>query len=178
MESVVRPRLNDCHGILLLQDKVDFAIPFLDEDIPLYVDPFLMWKSPSQMDNGLHDSIIQNFNQLGHLVSHGKEKEATELLIGLSECEAVGLGTSKTRKGNRIGEKVANDILRLFCDIPQLKTNGFTHIEEVQLLVGQIAKDRISDITCNLISSFLIDYTIQRCEEHKIPMEQVTIESV
>lgn len=33
MESIVRPRLNDYHGILLLQDKVDFAIPFLDEDI-------------------------------------------------------------------------------------------------------------------------------------------------
>lgn len=178
MESIVRPRLNDYHGILLLQDKVDFAIPFLDEDIPLYVDPFLLWKSPSQMDNGLHDSIIQNFNQLGYMVNHGKEKEATELLIGLSECEAVGLGTSKTRKGNRIGEKVANDILKLFGDIPQLKTNGFTHIEEVQLLVGQIAKDRISDIACNLISSFLIDYTKQRCEECKIPMEQVTIESV
>lgn len=40
MENIVRPRLNDYHGILLLQDKVDFVIPFLDEDIPLYVDPF------------------------------------------------------------------------------------------------------------------------------------------
>ena len=56
IEVLVRPRLNDYHGILMLQDKVDFAIPFLDEDIPLYVDPFLLWKSPSQMDNGLHDS--------------------------------------------------------------------------------------------------------------------------
>lgn len=51
IEVLVRPRLNDYHGILMLQDKVDFAIPFLDEDIPLYVDPFLLWKSPSQMDN-------------------------------------------------------------------------------------------------------------------------------
>ena len=76
MENIVRPRLNDYYGILLLQDKVDFAIPFLDEDIPLYVDPFLLWKSPSQMDNGLHDSIIQNFNHLGYLVKQGKEKDA------------------------------------------------------------------------------------------------------
>ena len=178
MDSIVRPRLNDYHGILLLQDKVDFAIPFLDEDIPLYVDPFLLWKSPSQMDNGLHDLVIQNFNHLGYLVNQGKGNEASDMLIGLSECEAVGLGTSKTRRGNRIGKKVANDILKLFSDIPQLKTNGFTHIEEVQLLVGQVAKDRISDITCNLISSFLIDYTIQRCEENNIPMEQVIIESI
>ena len=41
MDAIVRPRLNDYHGIFLLQDKVDYAIPFIDEDIPLYVDPFL-----------------------------------------------------------------------------------------------------------------------------------------
>lgn len=27
MVNIVRPRLNDYHGILMLQDKVDFAIP-------------------------------------------------------------------------------------------------------------------------------------------------------
>lgn len=88
--------MNDFYGIPLLQDKVDFAIPFLDEDIPLYVDPFLLWKSPSLMDNGLHDSMIQSFNYLGYLMNHGKEKEAVELVIALSECDAVGLGSSKT----------------------------------------------------------------------------------
>lgn len=31
------------HRILQLQDKVDFVILFLDEDIPLYVDSFLLW---------------------------------------------------------------------------------------------------------------------------------------
>ena len=77
IEVLVRPRLNDYHGILMLQDKVDFAIPFLDEDIPLYVDPFLLWKSPSQMDNGLHDSIIQSFNHLGFLVNKGNYQDAS-----------------------------------------------------------------------------------------------------
>ena len=48
------------HRILQLQDKVDFVIPFLDEDIPLYVDSFLLWIL-SQMDNRVHDLIIQNF---------------------------------------------------------------------------------------------------------------------
>lgn len=115
---------------------------------------------------------------MGYLVNKGRNRDAADLLISLSECDAVGLGTSKTRKGSRIGDKVANDVLSLFKNIPQLKTAGFSHIEEIQLLVGQVAKDRVSDIACNLISSFLIDYTIQRCEENKIPMEQVTMESV
>ena len=91
---IVRPRLNDYHNILLLQKDVDFAIPFIDEDIPLYVDPFLLWKSPSMMDNGLHSSLIDSFNYLGFLINHGKEAEALSVLMLASECEEVGLGTS------------------------------------------------------------------------------------
>ncbi len=57
---LVRPRLTDHFGIALRQEEIDFAIPFLDEDIPLYVDPFLLWKSPSQQDNALHTAITNS----------------------------------------------------------------------------------------------------------------------
>ena len=51
-DLIVRPRLNDFYGIYLCQSEVDFAIPFLDEDIPLYIDPFRLWQSPAYQDNG------------------------------------------------------------------------------------------------------------------------------
>ena len=173
MDTIVRPRLNDYHGILLLQDKVDYAIPFINEDIPLYVDPFLLWKSPSQMDNGIHSTILDSFNNFGYLSGNGRREEAIQQLIIASECDAVGLGSSKNRKGRRIGERTANEIISLFERIPQLKTNGFSHIEEIQLLVDKIAKDRISDIACNFMSSFLVDYTQQNCLDSGIPMDLV-----
>jgi hypothetical protein len=43
------------------QAELDFAIPFFDEDIPLYLDPFLLWRSPSQQDQALHTSLINAF---------------------------------------------------------------------------------------------------------------------
>lgn len=64
--ALIRPRLNDFHNLPFTQDEVDFAIPFLDEDIPLYVDPFLLWKSPSLQDNSLHTAIVNSFNHIGH----------------------------------------------------------------------------------------------------------------
>jgi len=173
--SIIRPRLNDFHNIPLIQEDVDFAIPFLDEDIPLYVDPFLLWKSPSMQDNSLHLQITNCFNNLGYLINSGKETEAIELLIQGSECDEVGLGNSKTKKGKRIGKKIATNILSQFKKIPQLQKNGFVHFEEIQLLVDNFSKDRVSDIACNYIQSFLVDFTIEQCEEYGIPIEKVNL---
>lgn len=153
------------------QEDVDFAIPFLDEDIPLYVDPFLLWKLPSMQDNSLHTSVVSSFNNLGSMFTSGKEKEAIHTLVMLTECTEVGLGNSKTKNGKKVSEKTAISVLKLFSSIPQIHRNGFEHFEEIQLLVNDISKDRISDITCSIIKSFLVDFTIQQCEKYKIPIE-------
>ena len=167
---IVRPRLSDYYNIPLLQSEVDFAIPFMDEDIPLYVDPFLMWKSPSQMDNMLHVGIMHSFNSLGQMFLNGQIEHAVNNLIYLSECDEVGLGTSKTRKGRPISRETAIGILELYKNIPQIGQYGLRHLGQIQLLVDNIAKDRICDSSCSLIKSFLIDYTIDQCKRYKIPM--------
>ena len=172
---IIRPRLNDYHGLLFTQEEVDFAIPFLDEDIPLYLDPFLLWKSPSQMDNSLHSTITNSFNFLGWLYLK-KEKEATEILRELSECDEVGLGNSKTKQGKKIGDKFANLILSSFKNIPQIQEHGVTHFEVLQLLIEDFSKDRVSDISCNFIKSFLMDYTIYQSKKYGIPRESVDIQ--
>lgn len=167
---IIRPRLNDFYDLPFTQSEVDFVIPFLDEDIPFYVDPFLLWKSPSMQDNSLHTAMVNSFNHLGVLVNAGREVEALQILVSLSECREVGLGVSKTKRGARISVKTAEGILSLFRSIPQLVTHGFTHLEEIQLLVDNVARDRISDIACNFMKSFLIDYTIEQCEQRGIPL--------
>lgn len=172
---IIRPRLSDYYGIPLLQAEVDFAIPFMDEDIPLYVDPFLLWKSPSQMDNMLHGGILSSFNNLGSMYLDGEQQTAIDNLVFLSECDEVGLGLSKTRKGHPISTDTAKEILDLFKMIPQVRQYGFKHIEQIQLLVDQISKDRISDIACSLMKSFLIDYTIDICQKLGLPIQTVVV---
>lgn len=174
--ALARPRLTDHFGIACAQVDVDFAIPFLDEDIPLYVDPFLLWKSPSYQDKSLHNSILNSFNHFGYLVSKGNQTDAREQLIIASECDEVGLGVSTTRKGKRIGKSKSDEVLELFRQIPKIKKCGFTHFEEIQFFVDGISQDRISDFSCNLMKSFLIDFTMDQCEKHKIPMADTTIE--
>jgi len=174
--ALIKPRLNDYYNLPFTQEEVDFAIPFLDEDIPLYLDPFLLWKSPSQQDNALHTAITNSFNHLGHLTNTGKENEAVEKLIKTSECYEVGLGDSRKRIGKPIGKKLALEIVALFKGIPQVNKSGFVHFEEVQLFVDQFSKDRVSDIACSFIKSFLIDFTIDQCNKVGIPMNKTKLE--
>ncbi len=171
---IVRPRLTDYHGILLPQSEADFAIPFLDEDIPLYLDPFLLWRSPSQQDNALHTALINSFNHLGYLEKQGQHNQAVEILTALSECDEVGFGHSHIREGRRIGPATASEILEIFRSVPDYEKRGFIHFEEIQFFVDHISKDRISDIACNLLKSFLIDYTIQQCQTYRIPTNKVS----
>lgn len=176
--TLIRPRLTDYHGISRAQADVDFAIPFLDEDIPLYVDPFLLWKSPSQQDQALHTSVVNSFNHLNVLMKKGLHAEAREKLIIASECSEVGLGQSKKRRGNRIGPNTADEILALFSEIQEYGRDGFTHFEEIQFYVKDISNDRVSDICCSFVKSFLVDYTIQECEELGIPRQDVALETL
>ncbi|MCC0178063.1 hypothetical protein I4641_13845 [Waterburya agarophytonicola K14] len=176
--ELIRPRLTDHYGIYKCQSELDFAIQFFDEDIPLYIDPFLLWKSPSQQDQALHTAMISSFNYLNYLTKKGRNDQALEILTNISECKEVGLGVSKTRAGLKLGKSKAHQVLQLFHDIPEYSQFGFTHFETIQLYVAGISKDRISDIACNYLKSFLIDYTIEQCDINNIPTEGVIIDTI
>lgn len=173
--QLINPRLTDYFGITTPQAELDFAIPFFNEDLPLYIDPFLLWASPSQQDQSLHTGLINAFNQLGQLFLKGEEERAVKTLIAASECDEVGLGASASRKGKRFGESKAREVLSLFKNIPQYRQTGFRHFEEIQFFIDGISKDRIGDITCSLTKSFLMDFTTQQCRIHGIPMNKHTI---
>jgi hypothetical protein len=176
--ALVRPRLTDFYGISAGQADLDFAIPFFEEDIPLYVDPFLLWRSPSQQDNTLHTGLVNSFNHQNWLLRKGRDSEAVQNLVIASECDEVGFGLSAKRRGKRIGEGTAHEILALFRRIPEYGQFGVTHFEEIQLYVDGISRDRISDIACNFLKSFLIDYTIEQCLKLGIPLAKVRLETL
>jgi hypothetical protein len=175
---LINPRLPDFYGIAVPQASLDFAIPFFNEDIPLYVDPFLLWRSPSQADQGLHTSLTNAFNHLGYLAKNGGRAQAIATLVAASECDEVGLGSSTTRLGKRIGVAKAGEIIDLFERLPLYREQGFRHFEAIQFFIEGISKDRISDITCSFIKSFLIDFTIQQCNSLGIPLTIHDLDSV
>lgn len=169
---LVRPRLTDYYDLPLTQEQVDFAIPFLDEDVPLYVDPFLLWKSPAQSEKALHTALISAFNGLQRV----DRPRAVDTLVRLSECEEIGLGGGKTRTGRRIGPDLAGEILNVVANLPDIERRGIEHVEVLQLYVDQISKDRVSDFTCGFLKSHLVDYTMAQCATIGLNPQSVRIE--
>ncbi|SRR6266508_6040334 len=72
----VNPRLIDYFDLGFTQDDVDFAIPHLKEDIPLYIDPFLFWKSDREDYQYHHSELLAFFERLRQDVLSGRRLKA------------------------------------------------------------------------------------------------------
>jgi hypothetical protein len=99
--ALIRPRLTDYHGLAITQEEAAFAIPFINEDIPLYVDPFLLWKSPSLQDNALHAALVSSFNHLGYLAKTGRENDTIDSLLLSRNARRSGSARLATSKAIR-----------------------------------------------------------------------------
>jgi hypothetical protein len=178
-DKVANPRLIDVFGIDVTQDDVEFAIPRLYEDIPLYVDPFLLWISENPEYRALHARIIGFLRLVSQLIQDGRLEDAARLLAGCEEPRAMGLGyASGSRRGSNIGPKLISSILAVHQAVPQLRDGKIRHIEEMQLVVPGIAEDRISDTASSILRDFFIAYTEEQCITVGIPTRAARLGNV
>ena len=173
------PRLTDVFRKSISQEEADFAIPRLQEDIPLYVDPFLFWISDNAQYRELHQRLVGFFRLVARRVSEGDATGAAQLLAGCEEQPALGLGyASSSKRGSSIGSKLIAEILRVHRDVPQLRDGTIRHIEELQLVVPGLAEDRISDTAAAILKDFFINYSAARAVEHGISTRHARLGNV
>ena len=122
-ERFANPRLIDVFGSNFTQGDVEFAIPKLKEDIPLYVDPFLLWNSHKSDYKHLNKKLIEFLRYAIFLVDKGDLNQGVLLFSGCEEQRAMGLGyASGSKRGSNIGPKLIADILRIIEVDPFVKT--------------------------------------------------------
>jgi len=170
MTTVANPRLIDVFGLDIKQENVDFAIPRLEEDIPLCVDPFLLWSSAKAQYRAMHGHLLEFFDLVRTHIADGDASAAALLLSGLSEPREVGLGYAAGSKcGSNVGAQLIADILSAFHSVPQIASGGLRHFEELQLVVPGIAEDRVSDTAVCILRTYFIEYTQKVVEQLGIP---------
>lgn len=147
----------------------------LVNDLPLFVDPFLLFDSENDKYKELHTSIIR---YLAFLRDRACADELTEGNIThwllFKEVKQNWLGFSKTgNRGTGLGRIFANALARtlksVFKNFGTETLTSSSHIEKLSLLNGGVGRDHLSDFTTNLIFGFLLDYTEQFAREHLRP---------
>jgi hypothetical protein len=144
----------------------------LVSDLPLFVDPFLIFNSRKPKYRKLHKGIVR---YLQFLYKKAKSQSLTPGLITawyrFPEISENWLGFSETgNKGRGLGGKFADalhgNLGTLFHGLNESKITRDVHLEKLCLVSDRVGRDNISDFTTNLIHGYLLEYTQAFAKKH------------
>lgn len=154
------------------QAELDFVDIDISRDTPLFIDPhFLAHRYDSWSQSAL--SIVNSFFQyLLELIKADDIETAKAIFIHLEEPNETCLGLSKSKPRGRSINK--HDIEAIFKNLIESKAAKSGLVEELQdtiVFVDGVGKDKLSDITTNIIREKLIKYTQEQCQNWEIPLQ-------
>lgn len=158
--------------------QYDWFDPILEIDSPLFVDPFAIFADDDEAWRNAHGEIIAYFHDAFEMLAKSdfrKEHQYYKRVLTLMEFpepEEFRLGfAGKGTRGSGSGPGFAGRIVEAMVQAINNGMQDLRHFEVLGILVDGINKDRISDITCNLLKPRLIDYTQEVCRSFSLPME-------
>jgi len=177
----VDPVLLDAHGA--------FNVSLIN-DLPVFIDPFLLFNSEKPEYRALHDEIIGYIRFLRDVSNSGRVN------VGLlnswyrfPEVKQNWLGYSKVgNKGSGLGPAFAaalnENLNSLFNDFGNEQITKGSHLEKLCLIKDKVGKDNISDFTTNLVKGFLCRYTqefaqayIDHARLKRVPVRHIAFNS-
>ena len=148
----------------LLEEYGALNISLLN-DLPLFVDPFLLYASEKPEYQELHKDIIKYLTFLrdkmidGHISEEKINRwyrfpEVKQVWLGYSEKGNSGAGL-----GRKFGRSMSEAIVEVYRDLNNETITNTSHLEKLGLFKSGVGRDNISDFTCNLIKRYLLQYT-------------------
>ena len=159
----VDPVLLDVHGA--------FNVSLIN-DLPVFIDPFLLFNSEKPEYRALHDEIIKYIRFLRDVSNSGQVNAGLlDSWYRFPEVRQNWLGYSKVgNSGSGLGRKFAvalnENLNSLFNDFGNEQITQGSHLEKLCLIKDKVGKDNISDFTTNLVKGFLCRYTQKFAKNH------------
>ena len=159
-------------GLDFSQRDVVFVIPRLDVDLPLAIDPFLLYKAKRGDLQEAHADLLGMFAEALDAFRNGNEAGARALLR-FPEVREIRFGYAESSiAGAGVGEVLSSLTVEVLRQSPELLARGLRHVEELQLFSVGIGPDRISDAVANVLKRFLVDYTNKQADLWSIPLAE------
>lgn len=178
MEQDTKIYFNDFFDISkqTLDDYGAFNISLI-ADLPLFIDPFLLFNSKETLYQALHAEIIRYLRFLKDKSVNGNvDGGMLASLYRFKEVEQNWLGYSKSgNRGSALGPDFANalnnNFHEIFSDYGDEDITKSAHLEKLCLIQNGVGKDNISDFTTNLIKNFLLEYTEKFAKQYLAPQK-------
>ena len=156
------------------QAELDFVDIYVNDDIPLYIDPYVFKLRTDEWSIECNDLIVDFFSTVINAIKNKRTVYAKQLLEQLSEPRETHLGVSRgSTFGKGVSGKQANDLYERLSNSKAVSSGRVTDISDCELMIPGIGFDKVSDITTNIIREKLISYTQEQCRLHGIPMRTI-----
>ncbi|MCB0164245.1 MAG: hypothetical protein KDI79_08475 [Anaerolineae bacterium] len=148
----------------LLEEYGAFNVSLIN-DLPVFIDPFLIFNSRKPEYQELHENVIRYVKFLRDKSLTGQINDGLlTAWFRFGEVKQNWLGYSMVgNRGSGLGSKFATALNKnlntLFADFGQEKITHGSHLEKLCLVTDGVGRDNISDFTTNLIKEFLLEYT-------------------
>jgi hypothetical protein len=154
------------------QHELDFTDIDPTGDIPLFLDPYFLSTRNDPWSIEATRTIRSFFQYLIELLSVGNLPEAQRIFTHLGEPNETCLGMSKgAPRGRGVGAENTSELLARIVESRAVETGIVEDIEDCIVFVDGIGKDKLSDMTTNIIKWHLIAYTQAQCKLWGIPLQ-------
>ena len=149
-------------------------------DLPVFIDPFLLFNSSNPTYRALHEQILEYLRFLRDQAGQPLDPGRIKSWYTFSEVKQNWLGfTVDSNRGHGLGRGFAvavhdalGDVLENFGD--ETITSS-SHVEKLALIKPGVGRDTISDLTTNLIKHYLLSYTSEFAVAHLDPADRKTV---
>lgn len=169
-------RFSTHYNLQTNSDDLEFLDIYANQDIRLFLDPYGISAMGTKWARDCELHIAGFFQYLIDSIKLGDKKAIDTLLNALHEVDEIALGYSLgSPSGRGIGKEQAKEILKAFQLSEAAKSGDIKDIADCALMIPGINRDKISDITANILKRQLIDFTQKQCNKLNIPMRRVPI---
>ena len=145
----------------------------LINDLPLFIDPFLLFNSEEENFKKIHQEIIKYILFLQERASQYPElnKGMLDSWYLFPEVKQTWLGFSMDGNsgrglGNDFATGLHEGLSTIFKDFGRETVPKSPHMEKLCLISPKVGRDKISDFTTNFVKQFLLMYTEQFAKEY------------
>lgn len=164
-------RISKIFNINKSQPELDFINIDISKDIPLFIDPFFLSIRKDNWSQEANRTIRSFFQQIIFFIKENKISEAKKLFNNLHEPNSTCLGLSTGMPmGRGIGTENTEDIFNSIIKSKAIQTGLIKDLEDNLLFIDGFGKDKLSDVTTNIIRMHLIKYTQAQCKLFGIPL--------